>query len=575
MKDPGTASSHVEKVLQSLSLERQVGQVLMVGFQESWPPAAFLDRVRAGEVGNVVLFSRNLTTPDAARAMIRRIQEAALEASLPGLIISTDQEGGSVTRLRQGTTWFPSAMAVGAAGDADLAQRLAAAMGAQLRASGITMNLAPDADVNINPKNPVIGTRSFGADPELVARMVRAFVRGFHAGRVAAVAKHFPGHGDTAVDSHLDLPVIAHHRARLDAVELVPFRAAIEEGVDGIMAAHVAFPSIDPDLSRPATLSAAVLQGLLREELGFTGLILTDCLEMRAISDRFGPGEAAVRALEAGADLLLISHTEERQQAAYQALLEAVRTRRISEERLRASVRRVLALKERLGLLASDLDQLLPDRPFSEAVNLEEADALARKAARRAVRVWMPNGKAPRDGKAPGGSGPATFRSWLQAGRYRGVLVLELGEGQRTLAEEGGAPPLRLAKALEEALASAGAAGAQGEELSIEEVSVPAGLAPEADPVARARLQKALGEDHFLPVVVTRNAARHPDQLAWVREVFRLCPDTVTVVAAGLPDDLEPLPSPPALFLATYGDQPPHVEAAAAVLAGTFPASLR
>ncbi|HEY8531978.1 MAG TPA: beta-N-acetylhexosaminidase [Limnochorda sp.] len=565
MKDPGAASSRVEQVLNSLSLERQVGQVLMVGFQEPWPPAAFLDRVRSGAVGNVVLFSRNLTTPDAARAMIRRIQEAALEASLPGLIISTDQEGGSVTRLRQGTTWFPSAMAVGAAGDPDLAEQLAAAMGAQLRASGITMNLAPDADVNINPENPVIGTRSFGADPERVAGMVRAFIRGLHAARVAAVAKHFPGHGDTSVDSHLDLPVIPHDRARLEAVELAPFRAAIEEGVDGIMAAHVAFPSIDPDRTRPATLSPAVLRGLLRDELGFDGLILTDCLEMRAVSDRFSPGEAALRAFEAGADLILMSHTEERQRAAYEALLEAARTGRISEDRLRASVRRVLALKERLGLLTGDLDQLLPDRPFSEAVNVDEADALAREAARRAVRVWR------RNGQTPPGERPGALRPWLETGRYRGILVLELGEGQRTLAEEGGDPPLRLARALEAALASAGL-GAQGGAFTVEEVSVPAGLVPEAEAGARERLRKALGEEHFLPVVVTRNAARHPDQLAWVREVFGLCPDMVTVVAAGLPDDLESLPAHPALFLATYGDQPPHVEAAAAVLAGTFPA---
>lgn len=564
MGRPGTEPTRVDEVLRSMTLESQVGQLLMVGFPGFSPPESFLDRVRSGEVGNVVLFSRNLTMPDAARKMIRHIQETALEASLPGLLISTDQEGGSVTRLRQGTTWFPSAMALGAVDDPALAERLAAAMGAQLRAAGINMNLAPDADVNTNPNNPVIGTRSFGADPRRVARMVRAFIRGFRTARVAATVKHFPGHGDTTVDSHLDLPVIAHDRDRLDAVELVPFRAAIEEAADGIMTAHVVFPGIEPEPGRPATHSRAVLQGLLREQLGFDGLILTDCLEMKAISDRFGPGEAALRAFEAGADLLLVSHTEERQRAAHAALLGAVRAGRVREERLQASVRRVLRLKERLGLLTSSLDRLLPDRPFTAAVNLDEADALARQAARRAVRVMMP-GK----GQAGSGDRPSTLPTRLATGRYRGVLVLELGEGERTLAEEEDGAPLRLARALEEQLALAHPAGAdRGRELPVEEVSVPAGFAPEAHPTARDRLRKALSADQFLPVVVTRNAARHPDQLAWIREVFHLCPDAVTVVAAALPYDLDRLPSPPALFLATYGDQPPHVEAAAAILAG-------
>ncbi|MFS8614957.1 beta-N-acetylhexosaminidase [Limnochorda sp.] len=571
MQHPHPEPSRVEAVLRALSLEAQVGQVFMVGFPGTQPPEPFLARVAAGEVGNVVLFARNFTTPDGARAMIRRLQAAALAASLPGLLISTDQEGGSVIRLRRGATWFPSAMAVGAVGDEERAERLAAALGAQLRAVGITMNLAPVADVNNNPKNPVIGTRSFGPDPGLVARMVRASIRGFRAAQVAAVAKHFPGHGDTSVDSHLDLPVIPHDRARLEAVELVPFRAAIDEGVAGIMTAHVAFPSLDPEPGRPATHSAPVLQGLLREELGFDGLILTDCLEMRAISDRFDPGEAAVRAFEAGADLLLISHSPERQQAAYQALLQAVRRGRVSEERLRASVRRVLRLKAELGLLTGDLDQLLPDRPFAEVVDVEAANALARETARRAVQVVVP-GK----GEAPCQGQPPTLTRRLQAGDCQGLLVVELGEGNRTLAEEGGDPPIHLAQALRERWEAVGA-GPDGRGLPrafrVEELAIPSGVTPQDDPTARDRLRQALGEEGLLPVVVTRNAARHPDQLAWLQEVARLCPDRVTVVAAGLPNDLDALPAPPALFLAIYGDQPPHVEAAAAVLVGPGPAS--
>jgi beta-N-acetylhexosaminidase len=278
------------------------------------------------------------------------LQLAALAPPLGiPLQISVDQEGGSlVARFGAPATQMPGNMALGAGRSAADARRSARVIGTELAAVGVTQDYAPVSDVNVNPNNPVIGIRSIGSDPTLVSDLVVAQVRGYHAGGVSAVAKHFPGHGDTGVDSHFGLPEVTHTREQMDAIDLPPFRAAIAAGVDTIMTAHVVLPAIDPDV--PATMSHEILTGLLRDELGFDGLIVTDALDMGGATATYPPDVAPVRALLAGADQLLIPPQMD---TAYGAVLAAVQSGQISTRRLDASVYRILLHKFRHGLFRS------------------------------------------------------------------------------------------------------------------------------------------------------------------------------------------------------------------------------
>src|SRR3989454_7462790 len=249
-------------------------------------------------------------------------------------------------RLDEGTS-FPTAMAVAAGGDPKDAYTMGKITALEARAVGVQWVYAPDADVNNNPGNPIINTRSFGEDPARVAEFVSAFVRGVEENGALATAKHFPGHGDTAADSHIDLPVIHADRERLEHLELVPFRAAIAAGVSTLMTGHLSIPTLEPDANTPATLSSNILTGLLRKELGFEGLVVTDAMDMGGITVRYAPGEAAVRAVAAGADALLMPPAPD---AAFDSLQAAVKAGRSWKARLDASVRRILQAKARLGL---------------------------------------------------------------------------------------------------------------------------------------------------------------------------------------------------------------------------------
>ena len=276
-----------------MSLEQKIGQVMLIGLDPSETSARYAamtsqmaDLLADLHVGGLVLFERNVGAPGELAELIAAAQAAVVDAGNPPLIVSIDQEGGRVTRLRRarGYTEFPSPMALGATGDPENARQVAAALGRELLAVGINMDLAPVLDVNSNPRNPVIGTRSFGSDPQRVAAFGVAFIEGLQGVGVMAVGKHFPGHGDTGIDSHVSLPAVTHDRSRLEAVEFPPFRAAIDAGVAGIMSAHVTFPAVDPTAGLPATLSSRVMTGLLREEMGYDGLLLTDSLEMGALA---------------------------------------------------------------------------------------------------------------------------------------------------------------------------------------------------------------------------------------------------------------------------------------------------
>jgi beta-N-acetylhexosaminidase len=336
-------------------IDRLAAQVLLPGFDGVVVPDWLREWIERG-LGGVALFSRNVSNPE---------QVAALTAELRGLVVAIDEEGGDVTRLEheRGSS-YPGNFALGVVDDVALTEQVGLAIGADLAAVGVNLNFAPVADVNTNPLNPVIGIRSFGSEPELVARHVAAYVRGMQGVGVAACAKHFPGHGDTEVDSHLDLPTAG---GDLGAA-LLPFRAAIDAGARAIMSAHIRVPELD---DAPATLSRRILQGLLREELGFEGLVVTDALDMKGVAT-VGM-EAAVQALVAGADALLLGPGlgPEPVEHAHRAIVEAVSTCRLSEERLAEAAGRVADTAAAAGPGAGHVP--------GTAVGLE--------AARRALRV--------------------------------------------------------------------------------------------------------------------------------------------------------------------------------------------
>ncbi|MGA9115684.1 MAG: glycoside hydrolase family 3 N-terminal domain-containing protein [Bacteroidota bacterium] len=335
----------VDSVLGELSLRDQVAQMVTVrayGHYQSLDADGYARLARlvadAG-VGGVTFFQGDVY---GQALLVNRLQEMA---RLP-LLVSADYERGAAMRLRRATL-FPDAMALGAGGDPDLVRRVGCATAEEARAVGVHLVFAPVADVNNNPRNPVINTRSFGEDPAAVSRMVRAFLRGLHEGGAVATVKHFPGHGDTEVDSHLQLPLLAADRSRLDSVELVPFREAVRAGAQAVMIAHMEVPALDARPGIPASLSAPAVTGLLRGEMGFRGLVITDAMDMRGLSGGFTPAESAVRAVLAGADMLLLPADAG---AAITAVMAAVQRGEIPASRISESAGRILTLKHGLRL---------------------------------------------------------------------------------------------------------------------------------------------------------------------------------------------------------------------------------
>lgn len=362
----GTLDERIAKTLGELTLEEKVGQLFVTHVygqdaersaprnaarnRDSFGAEAPGDIVRRYGVGGVIYFawSDNLGTPVQIARLSNGLQRAAVEDSRTGipLLVSVDQEQGAVVRLGPPFTELPGNMALGAARRAKDAYRAAVVTGRELRAVGINHDHAPDVDVAVNPHNPVIGVRSYGSDPRLVSRLAVAQLRGYADGGVVATAKHFPGHGDTETDSHVGVPVISHTRPEWERIDAPPFRAVIEAGVDAIMTAHIVFPALDPS-GDPATLSAPILTGILREELGFGGVICTDSLRMQGVRMRESDEQIPVRALQAGADQLLMPEDLE---LAWHAVLDAVRVGKLSEQRIDESVARVLRLKYAHGL---------------------------------------------------------------------------------------------------------------------------------------------------------------------------------------------------------------------------------
>ena len=378
-----------------MTLRDEVAQLIFIPFQGAPPNSrsreyrSFARLIRETKVGGLILTNASngrvvrKAEPYALAAFLNRAQRMA---GVP-LLVGSDFERGASMRV-EGTTVFPHAMAFGAAGDPAFSRFEGEVTAREARALGVHWVYFPVADVNNNPDNPILNIRSFGEDPGEVAAHVKAFIEGAHSDKrdfVLTTAKHFPGHGDTAVDSHISLAANNAGRERLERLELVPFRAAIDAGVDSIMTAHIAVPALAPP-DVPATLSPAILTGLLRDELGFKGLVVTDALDMGGITKGFGGAEAAVRALEAGADVLLMPVDPE---AALKAVVAAVGTGRLTRRRIQESVVAILSAKERLGL---DRKRLVDLEAIGDIVDSPEASERAQQIAARAVTLVRNDG---------------------------------------------------------------------------------------------------------------------------------------------------------------------------------------
>jgi beta-N-acetylhexosaminidase len=511
-----------------LTLEQAIGQKLLLSFDGTALSAEMLETLRQQPVGGITLFRhRNVRSPEQVRALTAALQRAAAETGQPPLLVAADQEGGQLMALGDGPTPFPGNLALGATGSEGLARRVGAAIGRELAAMGINVNFAPVCDVNVNPQNPVVGTRSFGEDPAQVARLSAAKIAGMQAAGVAATAKHFPGHGDTTFDSHDGAPVLAHDAARLRRIELPPFIAAIRAGVRLIMTAHIALPALDDGRNLPATLSPKILRGLLRAELGFEGVIVSDAMDMRAIEQ--GPGLVvdAIAALTAGVDLLTLNHTAAEQRAVHAGLLQAARRALLSPEALLASAQRVLTLK---GWLARHA------QPSLDVVGCAEHRALALEVASRAVTLvrdtpgWLP----------------------LRLDPEARVAALVPRPADLTPADTSSYITPALARALRKY------------HPSVHEFVIP--LNPSEAEVAALREQMG---DYALVVVGTIHATAHPGQAALVNALLAGNVRTVAV-ALRMPYDLLAYPAAPA-YVCTYSIQPPAIEALAQALFGRIP----
>jgi len=380
---PAPEPSRIAKILASLSLDQRAGQTMAIAFHGSSVTSAVEEMIHSRGLGGVVLRAENAPNATALRLVSADLQRIASEAKIPPLFLALDQEGGSVVRVGSGMTVFTSQMGLAATPDPVAAvQRVATITAAELRANGVNWNFAPVADVNNEPLNPIIGNRSFGSDPQRVSTLVAAATRAYAAAGLLCCAKHFPGHGAATVDSHVGLPLIDVDRARLDRVELPPFRAAIAAGVPAIMLAHLIVPALDPTPSLPASLSRRVVTDLLRREMGFAGIVLTDDLEMGALAS-IGEATAGQRALEAGADFVLFRFDEAAQRDGHRLIKVAIQNGSLPN--LDATLSRLLDAKLRYGIL---------DQPSAPQPDLVANAAAALDIARGSITLLHNDGKA-------------------------------------------------------------------------------------------------------------------------------------------------------------------------------------
>lgn len=538
----------VHPLLARMTLEEKIGQMLMpqvlhgAGHGPSDQTREMIQRYGAG----FVITYHHPTVRHLADSN-NRIQRwaAGTRLGIP-VMVGADLEYGLRHNVFHGVVAFPRQMGLGAAGSEDLARRVALATARQARAAGVHWNFSPVVDVNTNPENPVVGIRAFGDDPELVARLGAAMVRGYQEAGVVSTPKHYPGHGDTSLDSHLDLPAVTYPPDVLRRVHLAPFAAAFGAGADSVMTAHVVVQTLDPE--RPATLSAASLTELVRREQNFQGVVVTDAMSMGAIAGRFGAGEAAVMAVRAGADVVMATGSYQDQVAAWVALLQAALRGDLPVERIDASVDRILRLKEKYGLLQDGRPvpaEVDPDAAEEEASKPAWRD-LAAEAFRRSLTVVVDRGVLP-----------------LRPERVRTLLVVGVREAEAV------AEALRRRYAAVACLPTPGRGFADA-------------FSPTPDEVAAA---ERLGRTCDAAVVLTYSSFQPPlaaGQVELVRRVQATGIPTV-VVALGLPYDIASLPEVGA-FVAAYAQDrwgtpsplPQELtEALAALVAGEFTPTAR
>lgn len=410
-------SANIKQMVADLSLEEKIGQLLLVDFRK-WETAdasevsdleEMNDEVAAivGDyhLGNIILFGENLKDTKKATELVYAMQGAAISSGNLPLLIGADQEGGSVTRLGQGTC-MPGNMAIGATGNPEYAYENGGVIGAELAAIGINCDFAPDADVNDNPDNPIINLRSFGDDPEKVAAMVSRMSDGLKSTGVIACVKHFPGHGNTSTDTHTGLAIVEKTREEWEACEKIPFAEAVDNGIGMVMTAHIQYPELDDTqvnskldgepVYLPATLSHKIITGVLREEIGYDGVVVTDALDMQAISDHFGESEAIIMALNAGADLMCNPTTMREEKdckkltAIYAAIENAVENGTLSIERIDEAAGRVLLLKQKYGILDTAQYETPVKERVSQALSIVGSKThreMERTIAREAVQL--------------------------------------------------------------------------------------------------------------------------------------------------------------------------------------------
>jgi beta-N-acetylhexosaminidase len=522
-------------ITEPFTLETAVGQRMLIAFEgRDELPETLLTALREIRPAGVTLFRHlNVASPAQVRRLTTLLQAAARDAGLPPLIIGVDQEGGQLMAIGDGVTQLPGNMALGACGSAALARKAGEVLGRELSAMGINVDYAPSCDVNLNPANPVIGVRSFGEDPRMVGELAAAMVAGLQSAGVAATAKHFPGHGDTLSDSHDSVPVVHHTLDVLRRVDLPPFASAISSGAMLVMTGHLAVPAVDGHTGRPATLSPEIMQGLLRKELGFLGVVISDAMDMRAIRQGEAFGADALRAAQAGVDLLLVTSEPADWRRAHAGLLAGARAGDLTEADLRASYQRVLDLKRWLATV--------PEQPDMAVVGCAEHQKVADEIAAGALTCVRD-----RAGLLP-----------LRLAADERLAVFLPQPQDLTPADTSSYVTPELARHL------------RAFHPNVDEFIFP--FAPDANEVA-ALVERARA--YALVVVGTINAYRQPGQADLVNALLAAGVKTVAA-ALRLPYDLAAYPAAPT-YVCTYSILEPSLRALAAALFGekNFPGRL-
>ncbi|WP_326697598.1 glycoside hydrolase family 3 protein [Streptomyces sp. NBC_01754] len=542
----GTSTdSRLKRLIARMSLEEKVGQLFVMrvyGHSATSPDQADIDAnldeigvrtaaelISAYHVGGIIYFTwaHNTRDPHQIADLSNGIQRAGLAQPTPvPLLVSTDQEHGIVCRVGEPATLLPGAMALGAGGSRSDARTAARIAGAELAALGINQNYAPDADVNVNPANPVIGVRSFGSDPQSVAGLVAAQVKGYQGAGVASTAKHFPGHGDTSTDSHTGLPSILHTREEWAELDAPPFRAAVAAGIDSIMTAHIVVPALDPS-EDPATLSRPILTGILREELGYDGVVVTDSLGMEGVRTKYGDERVPVLALQAGVDQLL---NPPDLRVAWNAVLTAVKSGEISEARIEESILRILRLKARLGLFR---DPYVTRRGVDRTVGVREHLATADRITERTTTLLSHTGRLL----------PLSRRT------HRNVLVV--GADPASPSGTTGPPTTTLADAFHE--------------LGFTATALPTGTEPSPSAIDQA-VAAAAGKDAV--VVATYNVTATSSQRTLVRALAATGVPVITLAIRNPYDVAHLTDTGHAASLAAYSWTDVELRAAVRVIAG-------